>query len=174
MALYLQDLEALSEQCRGFGGGGLTAFLTDERVSGLSWPEDVVEQWLYWFAGSDTFQADYGNLDLTSIEWTDELVPAEAFLTMPTGPSDVDVLDDNAKLADHWSNVREHLGVPQYWEAHGTWFRRPLLIDRSLLYPDGDGLQVIEGRTRVGILRGFLGQGRAVASLHQAWVARAR
>jgi hypothetical protein len=93
---------------------------------------------------------------------------------MPTGESDGALIDENAENADHWSEVRRHQGVPQHWESHGTWLRRPLLIDLALLHPVLGGLQVIEGRTRVGILRSFIRRGRSVAAAHAAWVARAR
>jgi hypothetical protein len=174
MPVYLHDFAHLSEQCREFDGSGLGGFLRDDRVRSLDWPDDVAEQWLYDFAGWGRFQDDYGHLDLATITWHDELVPAEEFLTMPTGPSDGDLIDENAANAHHWSEVRRHLGVPQHWESHGTWMRRPLLADRTFLYPGETGLQVIEGRTRVGILRGFMQRGRSVAPVHQAWVARLR
>lgn len=168
------DFAALSQQCREPGGSGLEGFIRDERVGVLGWPDDVVEQWLYDFGGWSRFHADYGHLDLTTIEWGDDLVDAEQFLTMPTGPSDVDLIDENAANAAHWSEARRHLGVPQHWESHGTWIRRPILVERSLLYSEGAGLQVIEGRTRVGVLRGFMRQGRKVAATHAAWVGRRR
>lgn len=174
MAVYLGDFEDLSERCRAFGGGGLAAFLADERIGALSWPEDVVEQWLYWFAGWTSFQADYGHLDLTSIEWHDELISSEAFLTMPTGPSDGDLLEENAENVEHLMKFREHLGIPAYWDSHGTWKRQPLLINRGALCSAGNGLQVIEGRTRVGILRGLVQRGRPVAPEHAVWVAQTR
>ncbi|MFC7220366.1 hypothetical protein ACFQLX_19680 [Streptomyces polyrhachis] len=44
--------------------------------------------------------------------------------------------------------------IGRHWEAHGTWMRPPLLIDQRLLNPADSGLQVLEGRTRVGVLRG--------------------
>lgn len=174
MSVYLGDFADLSQRCREFGCGRLDEFLRDESVRALGWPGDVVEQWLYDFAAWGAFQVDYGHLDLMMIEWHDELIPAASFLTMPTGESDGALIDENAENADHWSEVRRHLGVPQHWESHGTWLRRPLLIDRALLDADFEGLQVIEGRTRVGILRGFIQRGRNVAPLHAAWVARAR
>ena len=41
--------------------------------------------------------ADYGRLGLISIAWHDELVRSEEFLTMPTGPPDGDLLEENAE-----------------------------------------------------------------------------
>lgn len=172
MAVFLGDFADLSERCHELGGNGFNGFLANDRVRALDWPEDVTEQLLYDFAGWGKFQTDYGHLDLDTITWHDELIDAAAFLLMLTGPSDGDLIDQNAALADHWVETRRHVGVPQHWESHGTWFRRPILIDRSVLYAGEMGLQVIEGRTRVGILRGFIRQGRTVASVHAAWVAR--
>ena len=63
-------------------------------------------------------------------------------------------------------------GVAQCWETHGTWKRWPILIDRRLLDPPESGLQVVEGRTRVGVLRGRHRQGILVAERHLAWVGR--
>ncbi|MFF8281059.1 hypothetical protein ACF05T_34260 [Streptomyces lateritius] len=62
--------------------------------------------------------------------------------------------------------------VGRHWEEHGTWLRPPLLIDRRLLAPADSGLQVLEGRTRVGVLRGRLREQLGVAPAHQAWVGR--
>jgi hypothetical protein len=171
---YLGDFTDLAHRCRVFGGGGLPEFLDADVVKGLAWPDDVVEQWLYDHSGFGRFLMDYGGLDLTAIHWHDELVPAEQFLTMSTGPSEAGLIEEFAQNPDHWSEVRRPQGVPQHWEVHGTWLRRPLLIDRTLLLPPAVGLQVIEGRTRVGVLRGFLERGRSVAAMHSAWVARSQ
>ncbi len=101
-------------------------------------------------------------------------IPSEAFLTMPTGPSNGDLLEEDAEKAEDRLKSREHLGILAYWDSHGTWMRRPLLIDRAALYPTGDLLQVIEGRTRVGVPRGLVRRGRSVAPEHAAWTARTR
>lgn len=171
---YLRDFTDLSERCREFEGGGLPEFLDVDQVKDLAWPDDVVEQWLYDHSGFGRFLVDYDGLDLTTIHWHDELVAAEQFLTIPTGPSEAGLIEEFAQNPGHWSEARRHQGVPQHWEAHGTWLRRPLLIDRTLLQPPAEGLQVIEGRTRVGVLRGFLERGHKVAATHSAWVARSR
>ena len=76
---------------------------------------------------------------------------------MPTGPSDGDCMEEYADDPDHWVSVRRfgiHRGVREGWETHGTWKRWPLLIDRQLVDPGTSGLQVVEGRTRVCVLRG--------------------
>ncbi|WP_244173868.1 hypothetical protein [Streptomyces recifensis] len=68
----------------------------------------------------------------------------------------------------YWVGVRpQEVGL--HWEEHGTWLRPPLLIDRRFLDPSSSGLQVVEGRTRVGVLRGRVRERRHVAPDHQAW-----
>ena len=173
-SVYLKDFTDLSQRCREFEGGGLSEFLENDQVKRLAWPADVVEQWLYDHSGFGRFLVDYDGLDVTTLRWNDEPVSADEFLTVPTGPTEAGLIDEFAQNPDHWSEVRRHQGVPQHWESHGTWLRRPLLIDRTLLRPPANGLQVIEGRTRVGVLRGFLERGREVAPTHRAWVARSR
>ena len=172
-SVFLGDFAELARDCRE-AGGGLSQFLQAASVADLGWPDDVVEQWLYDHSGYGPFLIDYERVDLTSLTWREESIPIEKFLTMPTGDSEADLIDEFARNPEHWSEVRSSQGVPQHWESHGTWLRRPVLIDQALLAPPAKGLQVIEGLTRVGVLRGFVERGRSVASSHAVWVARAR
>jgi len=172
--MYLADFTALAEESRE-SGRGFTAFRTADRVLGLGWPDDVAEQWLYDHSDKEPFLQDYGDVDLSRIRWDLEALRAADIAAMPTGPSEHDIIDEFAADPDHWIKVRNsgvHLGVAQMWEIHGTWKRWPVLIDRRLLEPSGAGLQVVEGRTRVGILRGRLKQGAFVAERQLAWVGR--
>lgn len=172
--MYLADFTAIAEASRE-SGGGFTAFRIADQVLGLGWPDDVAEQWLYDHADKAPFLQDYGGVDLSQIRWDLEALQAADIAAMPTGPSDHDIIDEFAADPDHWISVRDsgvHLGVAQMWECHGTWKRWPVLIDRRLLKPAGAGLQVVEGRTRVGVLKGRLKQGAFVAERHLAWVGR--
>jgi hypothetical protein len=172
--MYLADFTALAEASRE-SGRGFTAFRTTDRVLGLGWPDDVAEQWLYDHSDKQPFLQDYGDVDLSRIRWDLEALRAADFAAMPTGPSDHDIIDEFAADPDHWISVRNsgvHLGVAQMWQIHGTWKRWPVLIDRGLLEASGAGLQVVEGRTRVGILKGRLKQGAFVAERQLAWVGR--
>jgi hypothetical protein len=65
-----------------------------------------------------------------------------------------------------------HMGTSQCWKIHGTWKRWPILLDRELLEPAAEGLQVVEGRTRLGVLKGRARAGSRVAKQHLAWVGR--
>ncbi|WP_327110860.1 hypothetical protein OG206_00110 [Streptomyces sp. NBC_01341] len=90
---------------------------------------------------------------------------------MPTGKSEAGLIEHFAQHPVHWVTVRPPQ-VGQHWNDHGTWLRPPLLIDRRTLNPGDIGLQVLEGRTRVGVLRGRLREQLHVAYEHAAWVGR--
>lgn len=176
MHVYLADLSNLAQRCRE-SSHQFERFRAHPAVVALRWPADVVEQWLYDHADNGPFLHDYGRVELSSVTWDVEILSIESLLTIPTGPSDEGAIDDYASNPDHWISVRSggvHLGVAQCWQAHGTWKRWPILIERSLLGPSLRGLQVVEGRTRVGILRGRHRNGDFVAPRHLAWVGRAR
>ncbi|MFF3617033.1 hypothetical protein [Streptomyces sp. NPDC002580] len=129
---------------------------------------------LYEHGGSHPpFEEDYGHIGLEHIGWRLEVRSREDFRGMPTGASEAGLIEHIAKPPVHRVSVRPEQ-VGSHWEEHGTWMRPPLLIDRRLLaLPDG-GLQVLEGRTRVGVPRGRLREGLKVAPCHPAWVGRPR
>lgn len=174
--MYLSDFTALAQRCRD-QGLGFAEFTRQELVVNLRWPRDVVEQWLYEHSGNDAFLCDYEKLDLSLVAWDVEAHPLATFMTIPTGPSDGEVIEYFAQDPEHWVAVRnqgEHLGAGLAWEIHGTWKRWPIVVERALLSPAARGLQLVEGRTRVSILRGRKRLGLHVADAHMAWVGRAR
>ncbi|MET9403343.1 hypothetical protein [Kitasatospora sp. NPDC002965] len=173
--MQLGDLEGLMVRRRA--GLGLGDFLADPMIAPLRWPDDVVEQWLYDHGDNGSFQRDYGHIDLAGILWSLEAVTAAELSEMPTGASDDGCIEEYAADPDHWVAVRQfgiHEGVARQWAELGTWKRPPVLLDRRLVTLAGTGLQVVEGRTRVGVLRGRRRQGSLVAAQHQAWVGRPR
>ncbi|NKE09026.1 MULTISPECIES: hypothetical protein [Kocuria] len=166
----------LAHRCRE-SGYGFAEFQRQDIVVDLRWPADVIEQWIYEHAGNASFLRDYENVDLAQVGWQVEALPVETFMTMQTGRSDRNVIEEFAVDPDHWISVRnqgKHLGVGLAWEVHGTWKRWPIVIDQTLLHPASSGVQLVEGRTRVGILRGRQRQGKLVANRHLAWVGRQR
>ena len=76
-------------------------FRQNALVSSLGWPDDVVEQFLYDHADNIGFLRDYGDLDLTKIEWDVEVIPVEELIEVPTGASDGDCIEDFAANPDH-------------------------------------------------------------------------
>lgn len=168
--MKLEDLSPLMNRRRA---GGLSyscdRFRADPTVASLQWPDDVLEQFLYDHGDNAAFLDDYGSIDLREITWRLETVPAADFHGMQTGASDDGCIEQFAENPVHWVSVRPR-EVGLHWEEHGTWLRPPLLIDRRFLAPSHNGLQVLEGRTRVGVLRGRLREQLRVAPYHQAWV----
>ncbi|MEV6251305.1 hypothetical protein AB0M38_34855 [Streptomyces sp. NPDC051742] len=170
--MKLEDLSPLMARRRAGGlSYGYDRFRADPAVAPLQWPDDVLEQFLYDFGDNPAFVDDYGSIDLREIRWRLEMIPAADFHGIPTGAFDAGCIEEFAKNPVYWVTVRPS-EVGRYWEEHGTWLRPPVLIDRCLLAPSDSGLQVVEGRTCVGVLRGRLREGLNVASHHQAWVGR--
>jgi hypothetical protein len=171
--MKLADLTVLMERRRD--GLSLEEFCADPMIVSLQWPGEVVEQFLYDHGDNGSFLRDYGKVDLSGIVWDVEAVTADELCATPTGASDDGCIEEYADNPDHWVAVRHtgiHEGVARFWEELGTWKRPPILIDRRLLDPSASGLQVVEGRTRVGVLKGRRRQGSFVATRHQTWVGR--
>ncbi len=174
--MRLEHFVDLAERCWETGFG-FAEFRRHDSVASLGWPDDVVEQWIYDHASSPSFLRDYEHVDLSLVRWDVEALPVDVFMTMPTGPSDAEDIDYFASNPDRWVEARKHgvhRGVALAWEVHGTWKRWPIILDRALLDPAGTGLQLVEGRNRVGILRGFHRRGTTVAGKHLVWVGRPR
>ncbi|MFE6461111.1 hypothetical protein ACFVP0_27100 [Streptomyces cinereoruber] len=171
--MKLEDLSPLMKRRRAGGlSYGYDRFRADPAVASLQWPDDVLEQFLYDHGDNDHFVTDYGSIDLCEITWRLETIPAADFHGMPTGASDAGCIEEFAENPGYWVRRRAP-EVSLHWEEHGTWLRPPLLIDRCFLDSSSSGeLQVVEGRTRVGVLRGRVRERRHVAPDHQAWVGR--
>ncbi|MFF2167629.1 hypothetical protein ACFVWP_44300 [Streptomyces sp. NPDC058175] len=168
--MNLNDLSSLMER-RQDGGLSFERFRADPVLAGLQWPDDVLRDFLFEHGDHSPFVDDYGHLDLSAITWTLETIPTADFYTMPTGESEAGLIEHFAQHPVYWVTVRPP-GVGRHWEEHGTWLRPPLLIDRRLLNLGSSGLQVLEGRTRVGVLRGRLREQLHAAPEHQTWVGR--
>ncbi|MFG1653219.1 hypothetical protein ACGFIE_25150 [Micromonospora sp. NPDC049275] len=166
MLVRLEDLPAADRD------QGISVFATLPAIARLDWPGEVVEQWLYDHGRHLEFLDDYGSLDLSRIRWTLKDVAVDDLKAIPTGRSDQDWLDEVAAEHRRWLSLRPQR-YRDAWEDHGSWLVPPILITRALLYPRSLGLQVIEGRMRVGILQGRLADGLHVADVHRAWVGSA-
>ncbi|MFF0386903.1 hypothetical protein [Streptomyces sp. NPDC004286] len=170
--MKLKELSVLMAR-REDGRLSYEQFRADHAMAPLrGWPDDVVQQFLFDHGDNAAFVRDYGGVDLCTVTWELEAIPVADFVEMPTGNSDAGCIEHYAEDPEWWISVRPPQ-IGRHWEEHGTWLRPPILIDRCLLDPAARGLQVLEGRTRAGVLRGRLHKGLHVASHHQAWVGRA-
>ncbi|MFI8977198.1 hypothetical protein ACIGO9_30245 [Nocardia asteroides] len=153
------------------GAGTLKGFLSIPQVAGLGWPEDVVDEWLWKLGSHLEFLDDYDSLELETVQWAREELPVTELVNLPTGPSEADLIEYNANHHQYLLQQRP-VAIAHAWNSSGTWLAPPLLIDRILLGPSNTGLQIVEGRTRVGILRGRHRNGLFVAARHTVWVGR--
>ncbi|MCV7719385.1 hypothetical protein M3C89_004715 [Micrococcus luteus] len=181
--MKLMDFAQLSEQAVEGSYSrdrGLRQFLSHPVVVQLGWPDEVVEQWLFDHATCDPFHIDYGHIDLRHVDWALERLDKSLMLDVRTGASDAGAIEDWAECHEHAVRIRAassspaHRGIREKWDKEGTWLRPPLLIERALVGEGLAGLQLVEGRTRVGVLRGRHADGLHVADTHLAWVGRRR
>lgn len=165
----LTDVKGLMAR-RGSDDRSFQDYCADPAVAATGWPPDVLEQWPFDHWRHSPFKDDYGAIDPQDVVWCLEMVTAEELSKMPTGETDAGRIEEVAEHPDHYAGNRGLVSLR--WETNGTWVRPPILIDRRLLNPPGSGLQVVEGRTRVGVLRGRLLLGKLVAPKHRAWIGR--
>ncbi len=152
-------------------GAELETFLADKLVRDLDWPDSVVEQFLFDHGNKPVFVEQYGHLELERVGWTLDELPASEFAQASAYR---DWLDDYERDPAVWIAKRSP-EERRRWAEAGTWITPPLLIDSSLLEPPGAGLHVLEGHTRIGILRGRLAACTAAPDeTHAVFVGRAR
>lgn len=146
--MKLEGFERLSEQAAKFGSRrahSLREFLAHPLVMQLGWPDEVVEQWLFEHAGHPPFHADYGHLDLETLDWTLERLATPLLIKLQTGGSEAGAIESWAKHHRHAVRIRQASGSPLYmgiqekWDEEGTWLRPPLLIEQSLVGNRGGG-----------------------------------
>lgn len=171
MAVYLKDLPAANPEGYVDHQANLAAYIALPEVAILGWPVAVVEQWLFDHGHHPQFLDDYSNLELSGISWGLEDIPTSELQLVDTGPSEQSFLRDVAENHRHWLAVRS-AEIRDAWDEQGTWLVPPILIAGALLGQNGHGLQLVEGRMRVGILQGRLAGGLTVAESHRAWVGR--
>jgi hypothetical protein len=169
--VHLSDLAHLPRP--GDAGESWQGFIECPLVRGLNWPKDVVEQFLFDHGTNPDFLDQYGHLSLETLNWPLEELPATEFARVTWT---VDRL--GARVEECESSPEGHIGLrlPDQrarWSEAGTWVVPPLLIDASLLRPPRSGLHIVEGHTRIGILRGLLAAGVADrGQTHSVYVGR--
>jgi hypothetical protein len=167
--ITLHDLADLPRPGQA-GALDVERFLADQRVASLGWPEPVVRQFLQEVGGKDEVLAVYGSLELDAVTWGLERLLAHDLRFYEADPHPewvVQVAEDHARVLSQRSADERAA-----WEERGTWLTPPVLIDRELLDPPGEGLQIVEGRTRLGLLRGRMKDRRIVARRLEVWVGR--
>lgn len=155
------------------GAVSLDEFLELPAVVALRWPAQVVEDFLYDHGRKDEFLDAYGGLNLAALEWAATVVLASRIASATTDPGGAEWLDQVDQEHQHFT-LQRPMEEREAWDERGTWLRAPVMIEARLLDASCGGLQLVEGRTRVGILRGRLRSENMVADRHEVWLGRAR
>ena len=135
-------------------------------------PEDVLEQFVVDHSLSHEFQDKYADLDLYGIAWAIVDLPVPQ-ITACTSKFD-DYVDEVAAIIRE--NVAErplpHMSAESSaaWFNSGTWLRSPVFLEAVVL--GSSTLHLVEGHTRVGVLKGLLDMSVPVRTNHRCWVGR--
>jgi hypothetical protein len=145
------------------------------RSLALPVPESVLKQVCSDHGRKDEFQHQYGALDLCSLQWSlegrpaSELVEATVFEGFRPWVASVEARVQSFTLSG-WACIDVRPDVVVHWERYHTWLESPVFIDAVALGL-GPGLHLMEGHTRLGILRGLSRRGIIPPqSHHEAWI----
>lgn len=141
----------------------------------LKIPDDVLEQFCSDHATKNEFQEQYGQLNLEKISWelrsfkAGDLVLVNIYHRFRNWTKNVELRLQHFD-SDSWNCIDTRKAVIDHWTTNRTWLRPPILLD-GLHFDLPGQLHLVEGHTRIGILRGLVLQGIVSAdSMHEAWI----
>ena len=140
-------------------------------------PLEVIEQVYCHHGRKDEFQSQYGELNLSAIDWTSIALPASEIIEATIYEGFMrwfrNVESRTSEFsARGWQCIDTRADVIAHWSRYQTWMRPPVLIQG--LPPEVTGrLHVMEGHTRVGLLKGLIKEGvLSPLSTHEVFVGR--
>jgi hypothetical protein len=136
-------------------------------------PEDVLEQFVIDHGLNEDFQREYADLDLYSIAWELNDLSTEQIIT--SWSKFDNYIAEVAEILRKHANDKPHpphmtAASWKSWLESGTWRRAPIFLDSVLARRSG--LHLVEGHTRVGVLKGLLDTGLPIRLNHGCWVGR--
>ena len=135
----------------------------------LGWPPDVIYHVLVEHGHRQHLDDAFAGLDLTTIEWQLEALPASELVAATHHPDKTRV---ETVAVDPDACLRKYKDKGFEMWAGGTWAQPPFFIDGALVDPPRAGLYLVEGHNRLGLLTAFLNSGEVPAqSLHTCWLA---
>lgn len=145
----------------------------------LPMPDDVLEQLVLDHGNKPEFLAQYGHVDLWTLDWALEATLASTLMGATIYPRFarwVDSVDRRSQgvQSGSWREFDTRAEVVSHWKTERTWMRPPVFIERRVFEPH-DGLHLMEGHTRFGALRSLLRQGVIHPdSTHLVWRGHAK
>lgn len=138
----------------------------------LGWPDDVTYHVLVEHGHRHHIREALEHVDVKRVGWTLECLTAAELVRATHHPQKTRV---EAVAEDPQEVITQKLDGEQPFDMwpDDTWARPPFLIDAALLEPPSEGLYLVEGHTRLGLLTGFVERGDiSEDSQHCCWVAR--
>lgn len=138
-------------------------------------PKDVFEQFFYDHGRNSQFQLQYGNLDISTIIWKENIISAKELLDLNIYSSFSDWVKEVEKrtlkcTSNDFSMIDTRIKVSNYWKNNKTWLRSPILLSGTIMNLNKN-YHLVEGHTRISILKGLISNGIiSVDSKHRIWI----
>jgi len=138
-------------------------------------PDDVLTQVVIDHGTKPEFQRQYADLDFDAIRWELRYFTASKLVTASTYEQFAEWVDTVSRRTHavrnyDWNSIDVRNEVVENWRVNHTWLRPPVFLEADLLGRD-PGVHLMEGHTRLGILRGLVAGGIIrPSSLHMAWL----
>lgn len=142
-------------------------FIADPRIERLRWPIQVLDQFLFFHGKNEDFLDEYGTVDLTTISWICASVSTIDLMLCNVASFAQEYVDEIQVDYESWFNCRTE-AERKNWEERGTWLMPPVIFDTDVV--GGLRRQLVEGHTRLAILRARYDRGLAVSAMHQAFI----
>jgi hypothetical protein len=123
----------------------------------------------------DQFQAQYGPITISEITWAKVSVSASEIIECSIYHWFSNWTNNVARRPESFSKAGWHCidvrpNIVDYWSKFRTWVEPPVVLDARLLGRP-HGLHLMEGHTRIGILKGLISHGVLQSdSQHYIWL----
>jgi hypothetical protein len=142
-----------------------------------STPIYIAEEFYRPFGRQDIHQSEYGFLDIAKIKWSKRYLTADVINSSSILKDFSPWVNTVSERVQNFSNkgwecIDTRQDVIDYWQNNKTWLKAPLFLERKLLNnKNNDGIHLLEGHTRIGILKGCLKHLLISSdSIHEVWI----
>lgn len=142
-------------------------------------PDQVARQVYADHGRKSTFQSFYAQLEIDQIAWTQVSLSARELVAAAMNPNFKQWFASVSARSSFfvekgWRCIDVRQEVQEHWEGFGTWLVEPVLLDGQLVRSSSK-LHLVEGHTRVGLLKGLTEQSIIEAeSMHKVWLGSGR
>lgn len=138
-------------------------------------PNDILEYFYSHHGRKDVFQRQYADLEINKIIWkkkylsASEIVSCDCYSMFSEWMSNVQARISSFKTKG-WNCIDVRNEIVKHWEEFLTWELPPIFIEKEMLNKS-NGLWLVEGHTRVGVLRGLVEHSIVHnQSTHEIWL----